>query len=95
MQLKTRFLSAIINGELGTRTEQGMTVSLKQFKRYFHDINPNYISAFLPATVIETGQHHITATRYTYRIRYGVYLIHPDAIKEHRQRMQAEQHAQQ
>lgn len=84
-QLKLRFLDAVICGELGTVTDRGATVSLKQFKDYFTDIKTQYVSSFLPAAVIETGQFSITHTRFLFRIKKGVYLIHPDAIAQHKQ----------
>lgn len=82
--LKQRFLDAIISGELGTTTEQGITVSLREFRFYFNDINTQYVSSFLPAATIDTGQVSITHTKFVFRIRKGVYLIHADAIDEHR-----------
>ena len=84
MQLKHRFLDAVVNGELGTVTEQGVTVTLRQFKTYFSDVNARYIVSFLPAAVIESGQHSITHTKFLYRIGRGLYLVHPDAIEEHK-----------
>ena len=56
MQLKERFLNAIISGELGKQSEFGVIVTLKEFKRHFGDIQSAYVNSFLPAAVIEPGQ---------------------------------------
>jgi len=84
-QLKHRFLDAVISGRLGKDTERGFIVSLKEFRMYFSDIKTQYSSSFLPAAVIETGQLSITHTKFVFRLRKGVYLVHPDAIEEHKQ----------
>ena len=82
MTLKQRFLDAIVKQELGSTDERGTVVTLAEFKKYFKDIHTRYITSFLPAAVIETGQHSISHTKYLFRVRKGVYLVHPDAIKE-------------
>ena len=82
MQMKERFLNAVISGELGKEDEFGVVVTLKEFKRYFCDLQTGYINSFLPAAVIETGQYHATNTKYLFRIRNGVYRVHPQAIDE-------------
>ncbi len=83
MTLKNRFLEAVSSGELGEVDDFGVVVSLKQFKSYFTDVKSDYINSFLPAAVIETGQYSATHTKYLFRVRKGVYRIHPDAIEEH------------
>ncbi len=83
MTIKQRFLDAIVRGELGSNEDLGMIVSLHEFKIYFKDINTQYVNSFLPAAVIEPGQHSITHTKFLYRIRKGIYLVHPDAIESH------------
>lgn len=83
MTLKQRFLEAISSGDLGEVDDFGVIVSLKQFKVFFMDVKSDYINSFLPAAVIETGQYTATHTKYLFRIRKGVYRIHPDAIEEH------------
>lgn len=82
MQMKERFLNAIISGELGKPDKFGVIVKLSEFKKYFSDIQTLYINSFLPAAVIETGQFSITHTKYIFRIKKGVYRVHPDAINE-------------
>ncbi len=82
MTLKRRFLEAISSGELGEVDDFGVIVTLKQFKAFFIDVKSDYINSFLPAAVIETGQYTATHTKYLFRIRKGVYRIHPDAIEE-------------
>ena len=83
MTIKQRFLDAIVKGELGSIEDMGVIVTLKEFKAYFQDINARYSNSFLPAAVIETGQSSITHTKFVFRIRKGVYLVHPDAIETH------------
>jgi len=82
MQMKERFLNAIISGELGKPADFGVIVKLSEFKKYFSDIQTLYINSFLPAAVIEEGQYHTTHTKYLFRIKKGTYRVHPDAIEE-------------
>ena len=82
MQMKERFLNAIISGELGKPDDFGMIVTLSEFKKYLSDIQTLYINSFLPAAVIETGQYHTTHTKYLFRVKKGMYRVHPDAIEE-------------
>jgi len=80
--LKYRFLEAVVNGELGSRENSGTIVTLKAFRRYFSDIKTDYVNSFLPAATIETGQKTITHTRFLYRVKKGVYLVHGDVLLE-------------
>ncbi|MDQ1363464.1 MAG: hypothetical protein QG652_1325 [Pseudomonadota bacterium] len=82
MQMKERFLNAIISGELGSHDESGVVVTLKEFKSYFSDLQTGYINSFLPAAVIEAGQYSVTNTKYLFRVKTGVYRVHPDAMAE-------------
>lgn len=82
--LKQRFLRAIVDGELGKRTQQGgATVSLREFRQYFNDVDFNYAGSFLPGAVIECGQLSASHTKFVFRIGRGIYLVHPDAIEEY------------
>lgn len=83
MTLKNRFLDAVSTGDLGQVDDFGVVVSLKDFKLFFKDVKSDYINSFLPAAVIETGQYSATHTKYLFRVRKGVYRIHPDVIDEH------------
>jgi len=83
MTLKERFLDAVSNGYLGEVDDFGVVVSLKQFKTYFKDVKSDYINSFLPAAVIEIGQQSTTHTKYVFRVRKGLYRVHPDALQEH------------
>lgn len=80
MQLKERFLKAVIAGELGRRDEHGIIIELKEFKKYFKDVPANYAHTFLPAATIEIGQSSANHTKFLFRIRKGVYRLHPDAL---------------
>jgi len=82
--LKQRFFEAIIKGELGTVEDRGVVVTLKEFSDYFDDIKTQYVSSFLPAAVIETGQTSVTNTKFLFRLSKGVYLVHGDAIEAYR-----------
>ena len=85
MTLKQRFLQAVISGQLGQCNGQGgAIVSLREFRRYFHDVDYNYAGSFLPGAVIETGQYSATQTRFVFRIGRGIYLVHPDTIAEYK-----------
>ena len=81
MTLKERFLDAVSNGYLGEADDFGVVVSLKQFKKYFKDVKSDYINSFLPAAVIEIGQQSTTHTKYVFRVRKGLYRVHPDALQ--------------
>jgi hypothetical protein len=54
--------------------------TLKEFKAVFADIDTDYINSFLPAATLEPGQFTMTRTKYLFRLRKGVYLVHPDLI---------------
>jgi len=83
MTLKERFLDAVSNGYLGEVDDFGVVVSLKEFKTYFKDVKSDYINSFLPAAVIEIGQQSTTHTKYVFRVRKGLYRVHPDALQQH------------
>jgi len=81
LPLKDRFLLAVVNGELGRVENSGVIVSLKEFKAHFNDITSDYINSFLPAATIEPGQRSVTNTRYVFRVKKGVYLVHPEVLE--------------
>lgn len=78
MQLKERFLAAVLSGVLGRRDEHGIVVELKEFKKYFSDVPRDYAGSFLPAATIEPGRYSMTSTKYMFRVRQGVYRVHPE-----------------
>ena len=82
--LKQRFLDAINCGDLGTLDDYGVTITVKEFKAYFRDINPHYPGAFLRQATIEQGQISATHTQYLFHVRKGVYRVHPDALEKKR-----------
>jgi hypothetical protein len=82
MQMKQRFLNAVISGELGESDDYGVIIKLSEFKKYFSDVKTLYINSFLPAAVIEAGQYNITHTKFVFRVKNGIYRVHPDAIEE-------------
>jgi len=61
----------------------GIMVELASFKSYFDDVHSDYINSFLPAATIEAGRTACTHTKFVFRVKKGVYLIHPEAIKSH------------
>ena len=81
MTLKQRFITAIREGELGTIEDRGVMVTLKEFKSYFPDIKSQYRMSFLPAATIEPGQMSMSHTKFVFRVRKGVYLVHQDALE--------------
>lgn len=83
MTLKHRFLEAIVQGKLGRVEDGGIIITLKEFKAYFKDIKSQYVTSFLPASTIEIGQQSHTHTRFVFRIRKGVYRLHPQALEEY------------
>jgi len=78
--LRSRFINAIALGELGRVDEQGIIFTLKEFKLYFAEIKTDYINSFLPASTIESGRMEMTHTKFLFRIRKGVYRVHPDLL---------------
>jgi len=78
--LRHRFLSAIERGELGHVESRGIIITTKEFRFYFSDIKTQYTVSFLPAATIEPGRTHMTYTKYLFRLRKGVYLLHPDMV---------------
>jgi len=78
--LRTRFIKAIASGELGKVDEQGIVFTLKEFKLCFSEIKTDYINSFLPASTIETGRVEMSHTKFLFRIRKGVYRVHPDLL---------------
>ncbi|MCW8935173.1 MAG: hypothetical protein OQK98_10650 [Gammaproteobacteria bacterium] len=84
LPLKDRFLLAVVNGDIGRVENSGVIVSLKEFKAYFNDITSDYINSFLPAATIEPGQRSVTNTKYVFRVKKGVYLVHPEVLEDYR-----------
>jgi len=84
MLLKDRFIDAVINGELGSVEDMGIVFTLKEFKSVFHDIKTDYINFFLPAATIEPRRETMSRTRFLFRVRKGVYRIHPDLFERER-----------
>jgi len=83
MQIKEMFLNAVITGELGRTDDYGVIIELREFKMFFKDeIKTDYINSFLPAATIEAGQSSASHTKYLFRIKKGLYRVHPDAIEE-------------
>lgn len=78
--LKDRFIEAIVSGELGSIEDRGIVFTLKEFKSVFVDIKTDYINSFLPAATIEPGRKTMTRTKFLFRVRKGVYLVHPDLL---------------
>lgn len=83
MTLKIRFLEAVSSGDLGEFDDSGVVVTLKEFKSFFKDVKSDYVNSFLPAAVIEAGQKTATHTKFLFRVRKGVYRVHPDAMEAH------------
>jgi len=79
--LKNRFIEAVKNGELGTIDDRGVVFTLREFKAVFSDIKSDYINSFLPAATIEPGRKMLTHTKFLFRIRKGVYRVHPDMLQ--------------
>ena len=78
--LRSRFISAIASGVLGRVDESGTIFTLKDFKQCFSEIKTDYINSFLPASTIESGRMEISHTKFLFRIRKGVYRVHPDLL---------------
>jgi hypothetical protein len=80
LYLKDRFVDALKTGELGVISDRGITFTLQEFKIVFADIETDYINSFLPAATLEPGQKTMTHTKFLFRLRKGVYLVHPDLL---------------
>ena len=81
MILKERFLEAVKKGQIGHIEEQGVIVTLQEFKQCFSDIKSQYVTSFLPAATIEPGRISMSYTKFVFRVRSGVYRVHKDALK--------------
>ena len=80
--LRSRFINVIASGELGRVDETGTIFTLKDFKQCFSEIKTDYINSFLPASTIETGRMEMSHTKFLFRIRKGVYRVHPELLLE-------------
>jgi len=78
MTLKERFIQAVEAGQIGSLDDNGIIITFNEFKEYFKDIKTGYISSFLPAATIEAGRYSMSHTKYLFRIKKGVYRVHPD-----------------
>jgi len=78
--LRDRLIEAVINGELGSVEDMGIVFTLKEFKLLFSDIKTDYVNSFLPAATIEPGRESMTRTKFLFRIRKGVYRVHPNVL---------------
>lgn len=77
MTLRQRFLDAVIDGHLG----KGITVTRKEFMKFFDDENPATTGCFLSNSEIITGTPHSPMyTHFTIRMADGQYWVHPGAI---------------
>lgn len=81
MGLKERLLHAIKNGDFGSQTSFGVEFTLKDFTLHFSDVNHRYLRAFLPCATIEPGRTYLTECRYLFRVGYGKYRLHTDALQ--------------
>ncbi|HED34299.1 MAG TPA: hypothetical protein ENJ08_08825 [Gammaproteobacteria bacterium] len=80
--LKVPFLTAVHRGELGTIFDGlGVVITLKAFRAFFSDIRSDYVSSFLPTATLEPSQLQMTPMKFIFRLRPGVYLVHPDVLK--------------
>lgn len=79
--LKDRFIEAIKTGQLGTQKPVGTIITLKQFKQHFSEIQTKYISSFLTAATLESGQHTMSHTKFVFRVAKGAYLVYPGLIE--------------
>jgi len=83
MQMKDRFLSAVVAGELGSVNEYGTDVKLSEFRVYFNDVKTDYVNSFLPAATLEKGRADFNDVKYLFRVGKGVYRVHPGVIEEY------------
>ena len=81
MSLKSQFIEAIKKGELGTLENGAVMVTAQAFKAYFPEIKTHYVKSFLPAATLQPGQTTMTHTRFLFRVKKGLYRVHPDALK--------------
>jgi len=82
LTLRQRFLAAVCTGQLGTQSDSGVVMTLKEFKAFFPDVNRNYAGSFLPAATLEAGRLQMTHTKYLMRLRKGVYRVHADVFDD-------------
>ena len=86
-KLKHKFLDAIITGELGKHTDNGIIVTTKEFALFFGTAGKkDYLRSYLPSVSIEAGRHLMLHNKYIFKVAHGIFRIHPDAIKHHLER---------
>ncbi len=86
-KLKHKFLDAVVDGKLGIMTESGLVVTTKEFVAYLeNESRPEYLRSYLPSVAIEPGRHMMQHNKYLFRLRQGVFRVHPDAITEHKRK---------
>ncbi len=78
--LKIRFLTAVCKGELGSVTDEGVVITLDEFRDFFPDITSGYVESFLPAATLEPGRTQMTPSKFIFRSQRGVYRVHPDVF---------------
>jgi len=78
--LKQQFITAINAGELGILNDYGVLVTQKAFSMYFSDVKTQYIYSFLSAATIDKSRSDTTRTKYLFRVKKGVYRVHPDIL---------------
>jgi hypothetical protein len=77
MTLRSRFLDAIIDGQLGN----GIIVTRKEFMDFFAQDNATTTGCFLSNSEIETGTHSPSYNHFTMRVSEGTYRVHPLSLQ--------------
>lgn len=83
-KLKHHFLDAVIAGSIGLKTDNGVIVTTREFVEYFStNGSKEYLSSYLPSVSIEAGRTVMQHNKYLFKVSFGIYKIHPDAISHH------------
>jgi len=68
-KLKHKFLDAVITGELGKHTDNGIIVMTKEFALFFGNAGKkDYLRSYLPSVTIEAGRSVMQHNKYLFKM---------------------------
>jgi len=85
-KLKHYLLDAVISGDIGERTDNGLIVTTKEFVQFFedkHQSKKDYFRSYLPSVSIEAGRRDMRHNKFLFKVGRGIYKVHEDAIHSH------------
>jgi len=85
-KLKHQFLEAVINEKIGTKTDFGLVITTKEFVNFMKKSRSSidYLESYLSSVTIEPGRKAMMHNKYLFRVKQGVFRIHPEAVLKHK-----------